>query len=328
MRISFIEIKGFRKLQSCRLDLDPKKTLLVGANNSGKTSAMIALRKFLLAPKSLETRDISIQNWTKIDAFGKAWEDEREPEVDLKSLLPSLDIWLHVPLEQIHYVIHILPNVDWSGGLIGVRLQFFIKDIEKLRCDYIEKRSGAKEIEERAPDEQKPSLLPRTLIEFLDSDLSKYGELKAYSLDASRLVTPDTKGRACIQALDDEALEIEGEPFKYLISIRDIPALRDFSPRTVSGLDSDAKSERVIRTLSEHVRSYFNEHLEQPDTINSDDIVAFSAIQKAEKALDDNDHQSLMENEYALYVAYQKAVDDPTTNDKQKKLIPRTLSCS
>ena len=47
MNIAFVEIKNFRKLKSCRIDLSPKSTIFVGANNSGKTSAMFALVKFL-----------------------------------------------------------------------------------------------------------------------------------------------------------------------------------------------------------------------------------------------------------------------------------------
>ena len=36
MNIAFVEIKNFRKLKSCRIDLSPKSTIFVGANNSGK----------------------------------------------------------------------------------------------------------------------------------------------------------------------------------------------------------------------------------------------------------------------------------------------------
>ena len=43
MNIKFIDILNFRKLKKCRIDLSPKETLFVGANNSGKTSAMDAL---------------------------------------------------------------------------------------------------------------------------------------------------------------------------------------------------------------------------------------------------------------------------------------------
>jgi len=47
VHIEFVEIANFRKLLSARVDLSPQTTLFVGANNSGKTSAMLALRRFL-----------------------------------------------------------------------------------------------------------------------------------------------------------------------------------------------------------------------------------------------------------------------------------------
>lgn len=75
MRIKFVEISNFRKLKSTHIDFDKKTTIFVGANNSGKTSAMVALRYFLLSPNRLALRDITIGNWTKIDALGDAWCD-------------------------------------------------------------------------------------------------------------------------------------------------------------------------------------------------------------------------------------------------------------
>ena len=47
MKISKIRIKNFRKLRDCHINLSDKETLFVGANNSGKTSAMHALMFFL-----------------------------------------------------------------------------------------------------------------------------------------------------------------------------------------------------------------------------------------------------------------------------------------
>ena len=47
MRILAINIQNFRKLLQCHIDFSKKITLFVGANNSGKTSAMDALGKFL-----------------------------------------------------------------------------------------------------------------------------------------------------------------------------------------------------------------------------------------------------------------------------------------
>lgn len=48
MHIQHLEIANFRKLLSVRIDLAAETTLLVGANNSGKSSAMLALRRFLV----------------------------------------------------------------------------------------------------------------------------------------------------------------------------------------------------------------------------------------------------------------------------------------
>ena len=47
MRISSIYIQNFKKLYRCKIDFSKDTTLFVGANNSGKTSAMDALGKFL-----------------------------------------------------------------------------------------------------------------------------------------------------------------------------------------------------------------------------------------------------------------------------------------
>lgn len=47
MKILTINIQNFRKLAQCRIDVSNETTIFVGANNSGKTSAMDALGKFL-----------------------------------------------------------------------------------------------------------------------------------------------------------------------------------------------------------------------------------------------------------------------------------------
>lgn len=43
MKIEFIKIKNFRKLHTCKIEFSDKETIFVGANNSGKTTAMEAM---------------------------------------------------------------------------------------------------------------------------------------------------------------------------------------------------------------------------------------------------------------------------------------------
>ena len=47
MHIAFVKIQNFRKLKACRVDIAKRNTIFVGANNSGKTSAINAMTLFL-----------------------------------------------------------------------------------------------------------------------------------------------------------------------------------------------------------------------------------------------------------------------------------------
>lgn len=76
MHIAYVEISNFRKLLKVRIDLAATTTLFVGANNSGKTSAILALRRFLVDKgKRFKTQDFTLSHWSAIDAIGKSWEE-------------------------------------------------------------------------------------------------------------------------------------------------------------------------------------------------------------------------------------------------------------
>ena len=76
MRIEFVEVENFRKLKAVRVDLGKETTLFVGANNSGKTSAMIALRYFLVkqSTTAFSINDFTLAHWKAIDDIGNRWE--------------------------------------------------------------------------------------------------------------------------------------------------------------------------------------------------------------------------------------------------------------
>jgi len=126
MHIEFVEIQNFRKLKSIRIDFAPKTTLFIGANNSGKTSAMDALDRFLVGRTRIKTNDFTLSNWTHINKLGAEWEAgkilQSSPSLSLsdwETVLPSLDLWLHVEADEIHYVKDVLPTLQWEGGLLA-----------------------------------------------------------------------------------------------------------------------------------------------------------------------------------------------------------------
>lgn len=59
MLITMVEIGNYRKLLAARISFAPDKTVLVGANNSGKTSAMTALRRFLVDTRGFTINDLA-----------------------------------------------------------------------------------------------------------------------------------------------------------------------------------------------------------------------------------------------------------------------------
>ena len=135
MRIEAVEIKNFRKLASVRLDFAKQTTLLVGANNSGKTSALIALRSFLKQGISAFSKnDLTLSRWQEVNEIGIGWA--ADPTVTsagaLARVLPSLDVWLFVEDDEVHRVSSLIPALDWTGGLVGVRFAMQPRDEENL----------------------------------------------------------------------------------------------------------------------------------------------------------------------------------------------------
>lgn len=135
MNIAFVEIKNFRKLKSCRIDLSPKSTIFVGANNSGKTSAMFALMKFLKR-KPLLLDDFTVSNLVAIQQLGEKYIDDTTPVApqinDWVEICPFIDVWLDVREDELRYVANIIPTLSWRNGKIGIRLIYEPKDVEKV----------------------------------------------------------------------------------------------------------------------------------------------------------------------------------------------------
>ena len=294
MKIKFVELSNFRKLKCTHIDLDEKTTIFVGANNSGKTSAMVALRYFLLAPSRLSLRDITIANWPKLDALGVTWENGTSIETNLDDLLPALDIWLDVPLCEIQDVIHALPTLDWNGGLLGVRLQYQVENLEKLKTHYLSDRAAAQQCQSgaRVGQAAKARIWPVSLTEFLERRLRVHVGLAAFALDPTAYVPPE-KGLAAPQKLPGDALPLEKNPFKRLIKVDEIAAQRDFADAGDRGTAApaedgqDSGSRRFKRRLSDQLRAYYDRHLDPAKLPSAADYEALSAIQLAERSFDD-----------------------------------------
>ena len=297
MRIEFVEIRNFRKLQSIRIEFAPETTLFVGANNSGKTSAIAALGYFLVDQSSFTTNDFTLSNWVRINKIGTDWEAQEGRSgspgpclADWETVLPSMDLWLRVEGNEIHYVNHLLPTLDWEGGLLGVRLRLEPKNPDELYKEYLTAIRKAKETikaaQRQAGSDLAPvALWPRTMRDFLERRLRSFLTVRAYSLDPKKL-SPPINGIAIPPALPAGSEPIDGDPLKGLLQINVIYAQRDFADASGNRNRLDGGERRERRRLSAQLRSYYDKHLDPLESPEPSDIDALRAIQDAEKLFD------------------------------------------
>lgn len=279
VRIRAVHIQNFRKLRSVRVELARATTILVGPNNSGKTTAMVALSRFLVDEK-FSIRDFTLSHVAGINAIGKAWESSEDEGLDAwVPFLPSLDVWLDVEEGEVHHVTKLLPSLDWTGGLVGARFRLQPKDVASLRGAYLEERRRATEAtgsgEGGTPSG--PRLWPRHLVDFLGRRLSGAFGLQVYTLDP-------TKYEGGAQNVPADAAPVEGQPLRGLIRIDEIRAQRGLSD---AAAEVGTETSRRDQKLSAQLRSYYEKHLDPESAPTAADLDALRAIHGAQSAFDE-----------------------------------------
>lgn len=289
MQIDFIDIQNFRKLRSVRIKLANKQTIFVGANNSGKTTAMHALEKFLKQPKERKessqsdegaskwfvVEDFTLSNWEEINQLAFKWESlsaDAEPPSDLTgwdAWLPTLDVWLKVESNEYHHVYKLIPTLDWNEGYLGIRLRLQPKDISKLYRDYRSARSNANNILKQIDNSKNIELM-----KLVKKDSSSRQKLNKYLEKAfwpqnmhdflqRRLdqyfavfyyeLDPAKFTQESPQALSQYSSPKSGDPFSGLIRIDSINAQRD-----LNDADSFSKQQKLASQFSEYFKTHLN----------------------------------------------------------------------
>jgi predicted ATP-dependent endonuclease of OLD family len=301
MKIAFVEVQNFRKLKSIRIDFSEKTTLFVGANNSGKTSAMLALRHFLVEPAAFTPNDITLSSWSSLETLGSQWETQSASAnptaptmAAIRPFLPALDLWFEVRPDEVHYVRKLVPTLDWAGGALGVRLLFEPQKIAEFQQEYLKALKSAKATKKAALDKSGKSedytlkLWPHDMRSFLDRKLSNAFEVHAYLLDPQKLTGP-ANGIAKPQPLADDVEPEEGNPLDNLIRIDEISAQRGFGESGKSADDPDSPNARLSRDsrrLSGQLRSYYSRHLDPTKSPEPADLEALEAIEVSQRSFD------------------------------------------
>ncbi len=278
MKIKRIDIRNFRKLENVKVLLNEETTLLVGANNSGKTSAIEALRKFFHKDsKKLVLYDWSISNWDEINAIGEYIEQKNvyDPEEFYDkwvNICPTLDLWFQVTENELHHVISLIPTLDWTGGTLGLRFSFEPQKLDKLFSNYKQIIENTKKLK---GNKSELYLWPHDMCHFLKRKMNSYFNLSYYTLDPTfydNQVVPINKN---LEVLDTN-------PLKDLVKIDVINAQRGFS-------DSNDETSATISSgnLSKQLRDYFDNQLcPQEELLEESDLEFIEEVWKAETRFD------------------------------------------
>lgn len=291
MKIAFVEIQNFRKLKSCRIDFADRETIFVGANNSGKTSAMDALMFFLKEKSKFTTKDFTLSNWRVINTIGSDWcsaKDDKQVDLSIEKwqeLIPQLDVWLQVEATELQYISHLIPTLDWNSGLLGVRLRLEPKNIEALYKDFTTAFASSKTTKDAAQEKRKRGLTlklwPTTMWDFLERRLQTHFDIKAFLLDPSKVEKTGAR-IACPQAIPIDSVPLDRDPFDGLIKVDIINAQRGFSD-----INTDTGTVGKTGNLSAQLKDYYARHLNPEDKPNPEDIDALQSIDDAKTTFDE-----------------------------------------
>lgn len=301
--LRFLELCQFRRLGKVQLDIDEKTTILVGANNSGKTSVLAALRHFLSDGSAFGAFDISLSQWPKLRELGKQWEALAEDPATaagtdttdwatqlatLQSAMPTLDLWFNAEAGMYHFVAPFLSKFNWHGGAVGIRLRLEpatdVASLKELAWSYHTARFPVK-------DMGNDSLAwPIDLLDYWLRESLKLGQVVAYKLDAENNPL-EGKAAYTTQVLPANAVHIERKYLAKLIRVDFVAAQRG-----LGGEEADSRSAsgpHRVGMFSNQLLQFARRHLNVAATGHGHRADLIKAVAEAQKDLDQKIHDAI-----------------------------------
>ena len=300
--LRFLELCQFRRLGKVQLDVNKKTTILVGANNSGKTSVLAALRHFLADGSPFGAFDISLSQWPTLRALGKAWEalaedpltvteDEEQWKQQLQTLLstmPTLDLWFDAEAGMYHYVAPFLSKFSWKGGAVGIRLRLepasTVEELKQLAGTY---RAAREPVKDMGAD----SLAwPIDLLDFWLREPSKLGQVRAYKLDTEN--NPITGFKTYVtQTLAADASTIERKHLSKVIRVDFVAAQRGLGGEEAES--RSASGPHRVGMFSNQLLKFARQHLNVASTGHGHRADLIKAVAEAQRDLDKKIHEAI-----------------------------------
>lgn len=234
MKITKIKIKNFRLLKNFSLDLEDNLSLIIGKNNTGKTSFLNILQKFFNSTKSLKSfnfEDFSLDIQKQIG--DKIIEPKNIPEENYIPFNLQLKISIeyeNTNEENLKNLSKFILDLDPKKKEVLLSFEYLLdfKNFRKLQLDF-------KNFRKLQNDPLENTSLQT--LDFLRKNHTSYFDINIKSIDVN-----DEKNFRKIENLED---------VKKIINIKSISAKRGV-------VDEDRDSLNDKKTLSKQASKYFN----------------------------------------------------------------------
>ena len=261
MRISKINVENYRLLKDFSIELEETLSLVVGKNNTGKTSILSVLDKFLNEKSKFSYDDFNIDFKNELEGLIKSADipEEFEPKgIKLKIFIEYNE------KDDLSNVSRVLMDLDPDNNIIVLGFDYTLSytGFLKLRSDY-----AAFVASENAKVEEKKKNKPRDLNEFLKQNLEDYfdGHKFSFEYDTATNKITETKPIDLIK---------ENINLKDILSFKYISARRDVTNKekenTLSKQTSNLYKKKEDNSDKTQATEDFKDQLSETDSTLSD----------------------------------------------------------
>ncbi|WP_448138451.1 ATP-dependent nuclease [Sphingobacterium siyangense] len=175
MKITKIDIENFRLLKDFSIDLEQDLSLVIGKNNTGKTSLLSVLDKFLNEKVKFRYDDFNISFKTQFEAL----ITQKKSKVDFTKEGIKLKIFIQYDeQDDLSNVSRILMDLDPDNNMIVLGFEYTIDSFDylQLRKDY-----NSFKINEGFKKKKNRKYSPKSLNFYLNENVDKYFNIHKYS---------------------------------------------------------------------------------------------------------------------------------------------------
>jgi predicted ATP-dependent endonuclease of OLD family len=252
MILQSYHVRNFRRLRDVHVALEPTRTIFVGANNSGKTSAAHVLSLFLREDRFL-MYDFSAGAWAAFDDAAK--RDSHAQDEPLPTI--SIDLWFQISAGDLHRVMDLIPTLSWETGPVGVRIELAVKSPAQLlaNCREAQAKSAApkKDGEEKANATYHP--WPHSVTDYLVKRFEQEFEFRYFVLDRLKFDDKFQPLPGYIPQTLGDGRQKGASILRSLIRINFLKAQRQ-----IAGEGSSDRAEDLSRRLGRYYKSHLKQH--------------------------------------------------------------------